>query len=202
MALPPSTKLGPYEIVASLGAGGMGEVYRARDTRLGRMVAIKVLFAAFTANADRVRRFEQEARAVGMLNHPNILSVYDAGTHEGLPYLVTELLEGGTLRETGMLARRKTLDYAQQIARGLFPTKAISPDRGQRTAESWLLAKRCTRRSGGSKEEEMVARGNEGERAVPNSVALARLAAPQGVADFYVRFAFHALPFSLNSFAN
>jgi serine/threonine protein kinase len=119
MALSSASKLGPYEIVGSLGAGGMGEVYRARDTRLGRMVAIKVLFAAFSAYADRVRRFEQEARAVGMLNHPNILSVYDVGTHDGQPYLVTELLEGETLRDTGMLARRKTLDYAQQIARGL-----------------------------------------------------------------------------------
>src|SRR5712671_5295910 len=83
------------------------------------MGAINVLFAAFAANADRMRRFEQEARAVGMLNHPNILSVYDVGTHEGQPYLVTELLEGETLRDTGILARRKTLDYAQQIARGL-----------------------------------------------------------------------------------
>jgi serine/threonine protein kinase len=119
MGLLPFTKLGPYEIAAPLGAGGMGEVYRARDTRLGRNVAIKVLSAGFAADADRMRRFEQEARAAGMLNHPNILAVYDVGTHEGLPYLVTELLEGETLRDAGVLPRRKAVDYAQQLARGL-----------------------------------------------------------------------------------
>src|SRR5258708_29779647 len=97
----------------------MGEVYRARDTRLGRDVAIKVLPPAFAADAERMRRFEQEARAVGMLNHPNILAVYDIGAHEGSPYLVTELLEGETLREAGALPQRKALDYAQQLARGL-----------------------------------------------------------------------------------
>ena len=113
------TKVGPYEIVSPLGAGGMGEVYRARDTRLGRDVAIKVLPPAFAADTERMRRFEQEARAVGMLNHPNILAVYDLGTHEGSPYLVTELLEGETLREAGALPQRKALDYAQQLARGL-----------------------------------------------------------------------------------
>ena len=92
-------KLGPYEILAPLGAGGMGEVYRALDSRLGREVAIKVLPASFAADPDRLRRFELEARAKGMLNHPNILAVYDIGTHEGAPYLVTELLDGDTLRE-------------------------------------------------------------------------------------------------------
>src|ERR1700686_4763017 len=112
-------KLGPYEILAPLGAGGMGEVYRALDSRLGREVAIKVLPASFAADPDRLRRFELEARATGMLNHPNILAVYDIGTHEGAPYLVTELLEGDTLREHIPLPRRKTIEYAQQIANGL-----------------------------------------------------------------------------------
>src|ERR671937_1833782 len=99
MAIPAGTKLGPYEIVASVGAGGMGEVYRARDTRLGRDVAVKVLPSSFSTDADRLRRFEQEACAAGALNHPNILIVHDIGTHDGSPYIVSELLEGGTLRE-------------------------------------------------------------------------------------------------------
>lgn len=84
------TRLGPYEIVSPLGAGGIGEVYRARDTRLGREVAVKVLPASFSQDADRLRRFEQEARAASALNHPNILTIYDIGTHEGAPYLVSE----------------------------------------------------------------------------------------------------------------
>jgi Tol biopolymer transport system component len=115
-------RLGPYEIVAPLGAGGMGEVYRARDTRLGREVAVKVLPASFAAEAERLRRFEQEARAAAALNHPNILVVHDVGTHEGAPYLVTELLEGETLRRrlgAGPLPVRKAVDFAAQIARGL-----------------------------------------------------------------------------------
>src|SRR5882757_8145529 len=115
----PGTKLGPYEITAKIGAGGMGEVYRAKDTRLGRDVAIKVLPASFASDVDRLRRFEQEARATGMLNHPNILAVYDVGTHEGVPYLVTELLEGQTLRDELPIPRRKTLDFARQISAGL-----------------------------------------------------------------------------------
>ncbi len=102
----------------------MGEVYRAHDTRLGRDVAVKVLPAGFSADADRMRRFELEARATGMLNHPNILAVYDVGTHDGSPYLVTELLEGTTLREQLPLPRRKALDYAGQIAAGLAAAHA------------------------------------------------------------------------------
>src|SRR6266581_6395339 len=108
------TKLGPYEIVAPLGAGGMGEVYRARDTRLGREVAIKVLPESFSKDPDRLRRFEQEARAAGSINHPNILAIYDVGTHEGSPYVVSELLEGESLRErlrTGALPARKAVEY-------------------------------------------------------------------------------------------
>src|SRR5438094_3323902 len=116
------TKLGPYEIVAPLGAGGMGEVYRARDTRLGREVAIKVLPESFSKDPDRLRRFEQEARAASQLNHPNIVTVHDFGTHGGAPYVVQELLEGETLRErlgTGALPARKAVEYGTQVARGL-----------------------------------------------------------------------------------
>ncbi|MBI4468185.1 MAG: protein kinase [Acidobacteria bacterium] len=114
--------LGPYKVVERLGAGGMGEVYRARDSRLGREVAIKVVTAGFAAEGERLRRFEQEARAVGQLNHPNILMVHDIGTHESVPYMVSELLEGETLRvslDRGALPVGKALDYATQIARGL-----------------------------------------------------------------------------------
>ena len=106
MRLTSGSRIGPYEIVAPLGAGGMGEVYRARDARLGRDVAIKVLPAAFATDADRLRRFEQEARAVGALNHPNILAVHDIGSHDGAPYVVSELLEGETLRARASAARR------------------------------------------------------------------------------------------------
>ncbi len=94
MTLAAGSRLGPYEILAPLGAGGMGEVYRAKDPRLGREVAIKVLPASLSQDADRLRRFEQEARAAGLLNHPNITAVYDIGQYEGAPYVVEELLEG------------------------------------------------------------------------------------------------------------
>jgi eukaryotic-like serine/threonine-protein kinase len=122
VTLASGSRLGPYEIVSPLGAGGMGEVYRAKDPRLGRDVAIKVLPASFATDADRLRRFEQEARAAGLLNHPNITAVYDIGSHDGAPYVVSELLEGETLRSRlapGPLPTRKALDYAVQIARGL-----------------------------------------------------------------------------------
>ncbi len=124
MPVPSGAKFGPYEILAPLGAGGMGEVYRARDSRLNREVAVKVLPGSFAADADRLRRFEQEARAVGSLNHPNILAIYDVGTHEGVPYLVMELLEGRTLREELPVSRRKALDYARQAATGLAAAHA------------------------------------------------------------------------------
>ena len=91
-------RFGPYEIVSLIGAGGMGEVYKARDERLKRDVAVKVLPSLFTQNPDRLRRFEQEARAAGALNHPNILAIHDIGSQEGTPYVVAELLEGETLR--------------------------------------------------------------------------------------------------------
>ena len=129
MALSPGTRIGPYEIIAALGAGGMGEVYRARDSRLGREVAIKVLPSSPSQDQDRLRRFEQEARSAGALNHPNIVALYDVGVHDGAPYLVTELLEGATLRDRlreGALTPRKAVEYAVQIAQGL----AAAHDKG------------------------------------------------------------------------
>jgi len=122
-------QIGSYQILSLLGAGGMGVVYLARDTRLGREVAIKVLPWAFSTDADRLRRFEQEARTAGRLNHPNILAIYDLGTHEGSPYLVSERLEGKTLRETmkgAAVPARKATEYAVQILRGL----AAAHDKG------------------------------------------------------------------------
>src|SRR5437773_10786680 len=98
MALAAGARLGSYEVLSALGSGGMGEVYRAHDARLGRDVAIKVLPASFSADVDRLHRFEQEARAAAALNHPNILAVFDIGTHESAPFVVSELLEGETLR--------------------------------------------------------------------------------------------------------
>jgi hypothetical protein len=122
MTLAPGAKLGPYEIVAPLGAGGMGEVWRARDTRLGREVAIKVLPAHLAFDPNALARFEREARAVAALSHPNILAIHDFGADSGTPYVAMELIEGGTLRERlagGALPVRKAVEIATQIARGL-----------------------------------------------------------------------------------
>jgi Tol biopolymer transport system component len=135
MSLSPGEHLGPYEIVSRVGAGGMGEVYRAHDARLARDVAIKILPAAFSADAERLHRFEQEARAAAGLNHPNILVVFDIGMHassgsaQAAPYIVSELLEGETLRErinNQPLPARTAVDYAIQIAEGL----AAAHDKG------------------------------------------------------------------------
>ena len=120
--LAPGTTLGPYKIVAPLGAGGMGEVYRASDARLGRDVALKVIPSRLSGDPERVRRFEQEARAAGSLVHPNVVIIHDIGAHEGSPFVVMELLEGETLRgrlEQGPLPPRKAADYAAQAAEGL-----------------------------------------------------------------------------------
>ena len=122
MPINSGTKLGPYEILAPLGAGGMGEVYRARDTRLDRSVAIKILPAAFSSDTDRLQRFQQEARALSSLNHPNLLAIFDVGRQDDFHYLVSELLEGETLRQrlnSGPLSARKALDHAVQLANGL-----------------------------------------------------------------------------------
>src|SRR5436305_4435794 len=113
MSLAAGTRLGPYEIVAPLGAGGMGEVYRARDTRLGREIALKVLPDDVAADPSRRQRFEHEARAASALNHPNILSIYDVGSENGVAYMVSELVEGESLREVidrGPLGVRKLLE--------------------------------------------------------------------------------------------
>jgi Tol biopolymer transport system component len=129
MPLTTGTKLGPYEILALIGAGGMGEVYRAKDTRLGRDVALKILPESFAREPDRLRRFEQEARAVAALNHPNILAIHDIGQNDGSPFLVSELLEGQSLRialDGGALPQRKTIEYGVQIAHGL----AAAHDKG------------------------------------------------------------------------
>ncbi len=122
MLLTAGTKVGPYEVQAPIGAGGMGEVYRAVDARLGRDVALKILPGSFSQDSDRLRRFEQEARAVAALNHPNILAVFDIGQQDGAPFLVSELLEGETLRavlDRGPLPQRKAIEYGVQIAQGL-----------------------------------------------------------------------------------
>jgi len=125
MTLEAGARLGPYEIVAPIGAGGMGEVYRARDTRLGRDVAVKVLLPGATESAERTARFEREARAASALNHPNIVTTHDIGEHEKIVYIAMELVDGATLRDAlpaGPLAPKKLLDIAVQIADGL--TKA------------------------------------------------------------------------------
>jgi len=122
MPLASGTRLGPYEIIAPLGYGGMGAVYRARDSRLGRDVAIKILPAELSADPDRLQRFEQEARLLGALNHPNLLAIYDVGNEQGLKYLVAELLEGESLGERlneGPLPQRKVIEYSTKIANGL-----------------------------------------------------------------------------------
>src|SRR6516165_10352740 len=122
MSLATATKLGPYEIISLIGAGGMCEVYRARDQRLGRDVAVKILPASFAADPDRLRRFEQEARAIAALNHPNILGVHDIGQYDGIRFMVCELLEGESLHAVlsrGPLSLRKAIDYSNQIAHGL-----------------------------------------------------------------------------------
>src|SRR5882724_7920749 len=121
------TRLGPYEIVALIGAGGMGEVYKARDTRLNRDVAIKVLPESFAEDDDRLRRFQIEAQSAGALNHPNILAIYDIGTFQDSPYLVSELLEGESFAERlkgGKLSTARATDYARQIASGLAAAHA------------------------------------------------------------------------------
>ena len=122
MALSPGDRLGPYQVAARVGAGGMGEVWRARDTRLGRDVAIKILTRTGSSDADRIRRFEVEMKAVGRLSHPNVLAVFDVGSHDGVPYLVSELLEGETLRDRldrGPMPLKSAAATAVEIAQGL-----------------------------------------------------------------------------------
>jgi hypothetical protein len=127
MSLSAGDKLGPHEILTSIGAGGMGEVYKARDSRLNREVAVKVLPVSFAADEERLRRFRLEAQSAGSLNHPNILVVHDIGVQDGTPYLVSELLEGESLRERlkrGKLSVSRAIDFARQIAAGLAAAHA------------------------------------------------------------------------------
>src|ERR1700730_3019972 len=122
MTLSAGSRLGPYEILSPLGAGGMGEVYRARDTRLGREVAIKVLPAALSSDPERLKRFEREAQAASSLNHPNIVTIHDIGSADSVSYIAMELVNGETLREVlraGPLAARRALEVAAQVASGL-----------------------------------------------------------------------------------
>lgn len=129
MSIPNGTKFGPYEVIGPLGSGGMGEVYRARDPRIGRDVAIKTLPSSFSENAERLHRFQREAHAAGVLNHPNILAVFDVGTENSTPYIVSELLEGETLRTKlshGPIPIRKAIEFAHQIVEGL----AAAHDKG------------------------------------------------------------------------
>ena len=124
MSLTSGTKLGPYEIQSPLGAGGMGEVYRARDTRLERTVAIKILPESLSSDRERLERFQEEARILSTLNHPNLMAIYDVGSQDGMHFLVSEFFEGQTLRErlaTGPLPQRKAIEYGLQIARGWRP---------------------------------------------------------------------------------
>jgi serine/threonine protein kinase len=125
--LQPGSRIGPYEIVEHFAAGGMGEVYRARDSRFEREVAIKLLPAAFAHDSDRLSRFGREARAAGSLNHPNVLTIHDFGYESGVPYLVSEFLKGETLRESlekSDISPKAAVAYAAQIARGLGATHA------------------------------------------------------------------------------
>ena len=129
MPLTAGALVGPYTILNLLGRGGMGEVYRARDDRLDRDVAIKILLPSYAVDPDRLRRFDQEARAAAALNHANILAVFDIGTHDGAPYIVSELLQGRTLRDMlghGALVTRRAVEYGIEVATGL----AAAHDKG------------------------------------------------------------------------
>jgi serine/threonine protein kinase len=134
MPLAAGTRLGPYEVLSPAGAGGMGEVYRARDTRLGRVVAVKVLPSALAQNAELRRRFEQEARSISKLSHPHICTLYDIGNHDGIEFLVLEYLEGETLDQRlrrGPLPSEQVVQYALQIAEALDSARGHYSPRSQ-----------------------------------------------------------------------
>jgi serine/threonine protein kinase len=131
--LPTGTRLGRYEVLTALGEGGLCEVYRAKDERLGRDVAIKILPSSFSTDPDRLRRFEQEARATGALNHANVIVVHDTGQHDGAPYVVYELLEGTTLRALLTGYRRLARSGWEPISPPAWPRRTIA---GSSTATS------------------------------------------------------------------
>ena len=145
MSLSPGTKLGPYEILSPIGAGGMGEVYRARDPKLGREIAVKILSGATASDPDRRQRFELEARAASALNHPNILTVYDVGEADGSLYIAMELVEGKTLRELVAagepLPTKKSLDLSVQIAEGLAKAHAAGIVHRDLKPENLMISK-------------------------------------------------------------
>ncbi len=139
MSLPPGRRLGPYEILSPIGAGGMGEVLKAKDTRLQRTVAVKVLPSELASDAERRGRFAREAHAASALNHPNITTVFDIGEDEGTHYIVMELVEGKTLRELldeGPLSTGTMLPLATQIAEGLSKAHPYAPTRASRTCSA------------------------------------------------------------------
>src|ERR1700687_3669909 len=143
MALASGTKLGPYEIIAPLGCGGMGEVYRARDTHLGRCVAIKILPAAFSADSDRLHRFEEEARSASALNHPNIVTIHELGQDGSTHYIAMELVEGRTLRDllaSGFLPMRKAIEIAAQVAEGLNKAHEAGSEHRELKPEMLMVA--------------------------------------------------------------
>ncbi len=174
MSLTPGSKLGPYEVISLLGTGGMGEVYRAKDTKLDRDVAIKVLREDFAGDPTRMRRFEQEARSASALNHPNIITIYDIGKQGSMPYIAMEYVEGKTLRELladGLLPTRKLLQIASQIAEGLSKAHAagivhrdLKPENIMFTVDGFVvildfgLAKLVTPLSGADSELATLAR--------------------------------------------
>ena len=199
MALSAGTRLGSYEVLAPLGAGGMGEVYRARDPRLGREIAIKVLPDRFASDAEAVARFEREAFAVAALSHPNILSIFDFGRYEGISFAVMELLEGETLREklaAGALPARKAADYAAQITRGLAAAHArgvihrdLKPENLFVTKDGYIkildfgLARRTFERSlDATGREQAAAAGHpmaeQSQSAIPTEIVPAQLTQP------------------------
>src|SRR6266498_2041841 len=151
MALAPGSRLGPYEVVSPLGAGGMGEVWKARDTRLGREVAVKVLPAEVASDPSRLKRFEKEARAASALNHPNIVTVYDIGASGSVSYIAMELVPGKTLREllfSGSLPVKRLLQVAAQIADGLARAhgggighRDLKPDHGMVTKDGLVKSR-------------------------------------------------------------
>jgi serine/threonine protein kinase len=141
MPFSPHDKLGSYEVIGQIGAGGMGEVYRARDLRLGRAVAIKVLPETVAADPERRSRFEAEARAASALNHPGIVTVFDVGAEEGRAYLVTEFIDGETLRQSRPESLRKQLDVAAQVAEALAAAHAAGITHRDLKPENIMVAR-------------------------------------------------------------